>query len=165
MEVFISIVLAAIYGNGMEWVLHKYLFHEMGKKKSSPWSFHLHEHHRDVRRDSFVEKKYGTNIFSWSTIKDREFIALLALLVIHFPVAFLFPYFFIGITLHAMAYYLIHRKSHCDEEWAKKYVPWHWDHHMGPSESINANWCVTFPLFDWIMNTRIKHHNKQREKL
>ena len=57
----------------------------------------------------------------------------------------------------ALAYFLIHRKSHLDPSWAKKYAPWHYDHHMGKNQ--DANWCVTFPLWDHILGTR-KHYLK-----
>jgi hypothetical protein len=37
-------------------------------------------------------------------------------------------------------------------EWAKKRIPWHYDHHMNTIQ--DANWCVTRPWFDYLMGTR-----------
>jgi len=48
----------------------------------------------------------------------------------------------------------MHRKSHLDVEWGKKWMPWHWDHHMGRDQ--NANWGVTLPLWDYALGTRVK---------
>lgn len=35
----------------------------------------------------------------------------------------------------------MHRRSHLEPEWAKKRIPWHYDHHMNSNQ--DANWCVT----------------------
>ena len=72
----------------------------------------------------------------------------------------IFPVFVAGVCVHALVYFLIHRKSHLDIEWAKKYVPWHYDHHMGKNQ--DANWCVTFPFWDHILGTR-EYYLKGRE--
>ncbi|MDE2422566.1 MAG: hypothetical protein KGO49_15470, partial [Gammaproteobacteria bacterium] len=50
-------------------------------------------------------------------------------------------------------YWKVHAKSHLDPEYAKKRIPWHYDHHMTSNQ--NANWCVTRPWFDYIMGTRV----------
>ena len=47
------------------------------------------------------------------------------------------------------------RRAHLDPEWAREHLPWHYDHHMGRDQ--NANWCVTYPLFDYVMGTRRKY--------
>ncbi len=51
------------------------------------------------------------------------------------------------------AYYFLHRQAHCNHDWAKTYLPWHYHHHMTNDE---VNWCITHPLFDYLMNTRGK---------
>ena len=61
--------------------------------------------------------------------------------------------FFVGTMWYSAAnYYVKHRRSHLDVEWAKEHLPWHYDHHMGPNQ--HANWCVTWPWFDFVMGTR-----------
>jgi len=87
---------------------------------------------------------------------------MIALLVAHTPTWWISPVFFITLVWRALDYYRVHKKSHEDQEWAKNYVPWHWDHHMGPREAANANWCVTFPLFDYIMGTRVKYYGTKK---
>ena len=41
---------------------------------------------------------------------------------------------------------------------ARKAIPWHYDHHMGKNQ--NMNWCVVHPLADLIMGTRRKYEYK-----
>lgn len=41
-----GIPVALAYTNAAEWLIHKHILHGRGKKKSSFWSFHFHEHHR-----------------------------------------------------------------------------------------------------------------------
>jgi sterol desaturase/sphingolipid hydroxylase (fatty acid hydroxylase superfamily) len=48
-------------------------------------------------------------------------------------------------------YYYIHRRAHLEPEWAKRKIPWHYDHHMNSNQ--DANWCVTKPWFDYDGNT------------
>ena len=55
-------------------------------------------------------------------------------------------------------YYFAHRKSHLDVQWGKKWMPWHFDHHMGKNQDLN--WCVVFPLWDHILGTRKKDDKK-----
>ena len=60
--------------------------------------------------------------------------------------------FAITIFTYIAAYYYVHVKSHMDVKWAKKWIPWHYDHHMGGKE---ANWGVLLPLIDKILGTRV----------
>jgi sterol desaturase/sphingolipid hydroxylase (fatty acid hydroxylase superfamily) len=70
--------------------------------------------------------------------------------------------FFVGTMWYSAAnYYVKHRRSHLDVEWAKEHLPWHYDHHMGPNQ--NANWCVTHPFFDHVMGTREPYLGSERE--
>ena len=50
-------------------------------------------------------------------------------------------------------YYYLHRRAHLEPEWAKKKLPWHYDHHMNSNQ--DANWCVTKPWFDYLLGTRV----------
>lgn len=36
-------------------------------------------------------------------------------------------------------YYYIHRRAHLEPDWAKRKIPWHYDHHMNSNQ--DANWC------------------------
>ena len=39
-----------------------------------------------------------------------------------------------------------------DYVWARKHLPWHYDHHMG--KNSNKNWAVRLPIFDYLLGTR-----------
>ena len=151
------VLLGFVYGNALEWVIHKKVLHDLGKKKGSMWSFHW-KHHRASRKCNFKDDRWGDIPF----YKDREFLGMIALLVAHIPTWWISPVFFVTLAWRALDYYRVHKKSHDDQEWAKNYVPWHWDHHMGPRDAANANWCVTFPLFDYIMGTRVKYYGTKK---
>ena len=43
-----------------------------------------------------------------------------------------------------------------DVKWAKRWVPWHYDHHMGGKE---ANWGVLLPWIDHLLGTRVYYYN------
>tara|TARA_Y100001938_G_C7901366_1_gene334836 strand:- start:98 stop:556 length:459 start_codon:yes stop_codon:yes gene_type:complete len=144
----VGVLLGLLYGNFIEWFAHKYVLHGLGKKKSSPLSFHFHRHHKEVRKfnggdPDYLEFKLGS----------PEIVSLALLTLAHAPLFFFFPVFSGTLVAHAFVYYAVHRKSHLDPRWAKKWLPWHYDHHM---HYQNHNWCVTFPLFDYIFGTRKK---------
>ena len=77
-----------------------------------------------------------------------------------FPVA---PWFVGTLWASGAAYYAVHRQSHLDPAWARKWLPWHYDHHMGANQ--HANWCVTFPLMDHVMGTRIRYAGTEAERV
>src|SRR5690606_15024611 len=76
-----------------------------------------------------------------------------------FPVA---PGFTMGLWYTMGNYYRVHRKAHENPEWARKYLPWHYDHHMGRDQE--QNWCVTFPFWDYVMGTRVPYIDTETEK-
>ena len=45
-----------------------------------------------------------------------------------------------------------------DVEWAKKNIPWHYEHHMGNNQ--DANWGVTNSFWDLLIGTRVKYLKK-----
>ncbi len=147
-----QVVVAFLYANLVEWAWHKYVFHGLGKKKSSKFSSHWREHHRDVRKSGGYDLAYKESALS-SKGPRSEVLELTAGVLLHTPFLFFAPVFFVTISIHAIAYFLIHRKSHVNIEWAKRWVPWHYDHHMGKNQ--DANWCVTLPVWDHILGTRL----------
>ena len=62
----------------------------------------------------------------------------------------------------AVRYYRVHKRAHRDPSWAREHLPWHYDHHMGPNQ--DANWCVTWPWFDWVMGTREHYVGTERDR-
>ena len=151
--IILSIIFAILYQNIMEWVLHKYVLHGLGKKKRSKFSFHWKIHHNTVRKNNFYDKDYLLPFYKINS-KSSELISLWLLWIAHFPLVFLNPIFYFTISIGTILYYQLHKKSHMNPEWGKKYLRWHYDHHMVGNQS--HNWCVTFPLMDYVLGTRIK---------
>ena len=147
----IGFPLGIIYANGMEWVIHKYALHGLGKDKKSFWSFHWHEHHRESRKHQMFDPQYTRSLLSWSP-QSKEVLALLGGAAVVAPLLPVAPFFTATVWYRTVRYYQLHKKAHLDPEWAKVHLPWHYDHHMGKDQ--NANWCVTHPWFDHVMGTR-----------
>lgn len=162
----LGIPLGLAVANAGEWAFHKYVLHGLGCKPKSFWSFHWHEHHRDVRRNEHVDPRYQQeslmdSIRNWSG-QGKEAVALTLGGMTFAP---LFPVapFFVGTLWYSMArYYRVHKRSHLDTQWARDHLPWHYDHHMGDDQ--HKNWCVTHPWFDNVMKTRKKYIGTEREK-
>lgn len=148
----IGIPLGLLAANAGEWVIHKYILHGLGRRKSSFWSFHWHEHHRAARQHGMVDDAYARPLSGWNA-QTKEALALGLGALLHLP---LFPVapFFVGTVWFSMAnYYRVHRRAHLDPAWAEAHLPWHVDHHLG--KNPDANWCVTHPWFDRVMGTRV----------
>lgn len=150
----IGIPLGLAATNAGEWFIHRYWLHGLGKNKRSFWAFHWHEHHREARRNDMYDPQYVRSLFTWSP-QGKEALALglgaLAMTPM-FPVA---PFFTGTVWFRMWRYYVLHKRSHLDRDWAKQHLPWHYEHHLGKDQ--NANWCVTHPWFDHVMGTR-KHY-------
>jgi|GEM_PF-390228 len=157
----IGIPLGIVYANAFEWVIHKHLLHGLGRNKKSFWAFHWHEHHKKARKHDMHDDQYaGRNVFvailkGDQTAKTKEAVGLIAASALHLPLLPIAPFFTVTVWACAANYYRVHRRSHLDPVWAEEHVPWHVDHHMGKNQ--DANWCVTWPLTDWIMGTREKY--------
>ena len=153
----IQIALGLLYGNFLEWSLHNTL-HKMGKTKINNLSFHW-EHHRNVRKNDYYDSNYEQTVFN-NFSNFREALSLLAATIIHLPLLYFFPIFFLTTFLYMFVYYYVHSRSHLYPEWGKKYFRWHYDHHMNYQ---NNNWCVTLPLFDFVFGTYKKPPETDKE--
>lgn len=156
----IGIPLGLLAANATEWMVHKYVLHGLGKKKSSFWSFHWHEHHAESRTNAMADPHYNRSVFGKHS-QGKEAAALVGAAI---AVAPLFPVapFFVGTAWYStLNYYRKHKRSHQDPEWAREHLTWHYDHHMGPKQ--DANWCVTRPWFDILMGTRVPYAYTERE--
>ena len=144
--------------NGYEWFAHKYLLHGVhrkGKPRYSPVpkSMESHwAHHREVRKQDFSDECYVEGIDHWRTRHE-----LMSLAVAAGVASVVFYPFSKGMALAAIYsagnYYYVHRRAHLEPDWAKRTIPWHYDHHMNSNQ--DANWCVTRPWFDYVMGTRV----------
>ena len=147
----LGFALGIVASNASEWLIHKYVLHGIGRTKGTFWSFHFHEHHKNVRKAGGRDPMYELP-FREAPSKAKEALGLIGTALLATPLLPYAPGFVAGAWLNTAAYYGIHRKAHTDPEWARKWVPWHVDHHLGPDQ--DKNWCVTFPLADWVMGTR-----------
>jgi hypothetical protein len=156
----LTFALGLLYSNAGEWVIHKYVLHRLGRKKTSFWSYHWHEHHRNARRAGHIDPAYQRGVFGWNA-QGKEALGLAAVALAHLPLLPIAPFFVLAVEWSAVHYYRVHKRAHRDPDWAREHLPWHYDHHMGPNQ--DANWCVTRPWFDWIMGTREAFVGTERE--
>ena len=155
---FKGFLLGLVFANGFEWVAHKYILHgthRTGKPRFSPVprSMKSHwAHHREVRTEHFHDEGYVEGISNWRT--KNEIVSLVivagAASLVFYPIS---KGMVVAALYSAGNYYYIHRRAHLEPEWAKKKIPWHYDHHMNANQ--DANWCVTKPWFDYLLGTRV----------
>jgi hypothetical protein len=133
-------LLGIFIANVLEYSVHKYLFHGLGKKRNSIFSFHLREHHLKVRRNNFIDVK----------VSVKEWIGIPFLLLIFSPVLLIGVPVFFGLISYAVAFILLHNLQHAHPKVAKKYFWWHWNHHM---KNQNKSWAVVLPIMDILTGT------------
>lgn len=160
-ELISAFLVAATLASLGEWITHKYILHGLGKKKDS-W-FHYHwTHHNRARRHSNFDIQYEDNIATSTDIK-KEILAVAGVMVIMLPIAFFWLSCYLFMLGFAFLYYFLHKKSHLDVQWGKRWMPWHYDHHMGINQ--DSNWCVTNPMWDYILRTRNKYDYDENGKV
>lgn len=147
----IQIILGFFASNFGEWAIHKYVLHGLGKNPKSFWSFHWHDHHNQARRNDMIDPQYQNSLTKWSPA-TKEIIALFIGALMLLPLLPFVPFFVGTVWYFMLRYYFVHRVAHTQPDYAKKFLPWHYDHHMGKDQ--NANWCIQFPMFDYILGTR-----------
>lgn len=159
--VLVQVVLGLLYGNFMEWAMHKYVLHHLGRKsRTNFFSFHWHEHHRKSRINKFLDDDYKKPITNWDA-RGKEAFGLGVLWLAHAWLFFFFPVFAITLTYCVVNYYYTHKWAHQHPVWAKMYLRWHWEHHMGQNQ--DANYCVTQPWCDYFFGTRIHYRELKTE--
>ena len=137
----------------LEWVVHKYVLHGLGKRKNSPWASHWHTHHRNSRKNDNYDDDYNYSFMKKT--RRGEIFGLIKMALVHLPLLFYIPLFYATLIACAFRYYFMHKKAHLDVEWGKKNMPWHYDHHMGKNQ--DSNWGVTTDWVDKIVGTRMTH--------
>ena len=128
-------IFGLIYANFVEWFIHKFLFHGLGKKKNSIFAFHLREHHKNVLRNNYYDIKFS----------KIELPGILLLLLLHVPVMYISAYFYIALAIYGLLFIVIHNIVHKYPAFGKRYFIWHWNHHMSDQ---NKSWGVVCPIFD-----------------
>jgi sterol desaturase/sphingolipid hydroxylase (fatty acid hydroxylase superfamily) len=156
----LGIPLGLLYANAGEWLIHKYILHGLGRRRSSMWSYHWHEHHRAARKNGHLDSHYERTVFQWNS-QGKEALGLAAIALAHLPLLPVAPYFVAAVEFSTLQYYRVHKHAHRDPAWARKHLRWHYDHHMGKNQ--DANWCVTWPWFDYLMGTRERYVEEVEE--
>jgi sterol desaturase/sphingolipid hydroxylase (fatty acid hydroxylase superfamily) len=156
----LGIPLGLLTANAVEWTMHRYVLHGLGKKRDTFWAFHFHEHHREVRQHGYYDPNYEKFPLGLHA-QGKEAWALIASAVAITPLFPVAPFFVGTLWYSSLNYYRVHKKSHMNPGWGEQRVPWHYDHHMG--NNPGANWCVTRPWFDYIMGTRVFTEGGVRE--
>jgi len=133
-------LIGIIIASFIEYSVHKYLFHGLGKKRESVFAFHLRQHHIIARKNNFVDKK----------VSVHEFLGIPALIILFLPIYFLSTPLFCGMTLYAIAFIVLHNLQHKYPKITKKYFWWHWNHHM---KNQNKSWNVVLPIADILTGT------------
>lgn len=152
-ELILECVLALLYANLGEWLFHRCILHGLGKDSNSIWAFHLHEHHAICVKHAMVDPGYKPlQLFAWNA-QTKELAVFLSVLLMHLPLLWVYPVFTLTLYASLLLYYFKHRKAHLDPAWAKAHLRWHYEHHMMPG---SGNWCVTWPVFDYLFGTRNK---------
>ena len=115
----------------------------MGRKKNSWFRYHLKGHHVLSKKQGFVDL----------TQSNVEAVGLVVLMLVHLPLYFIIFPVWLGVTLYAIAFNLLHGFQHRHPELTQKYMKWHWDHHM---HNPNENFGVVAPWCDYLFGTRKK---------
>ena len=145
MNIFFQLAVGWLYGHIFEYIAHKHILHNKQKFKKV-FRNHFKTHHNASRKNDMYDKNYNKLMSS-----KFEIVSLLSILILHLPVAFILPYFY-GMTIWSvLSYYLLHRLSHLNTMWGKKWMPWHYEHHMGRDQ--HTNWGVRLPIVDKILKT------------
>ena len=146
MQILLGILLASF----VEWFVHKYLLHGLGKNKNSVWHFHW-EHHQLTKKSDGYDPLY----FKHGPGYPKERLSLFLAFLLISPLFLYYPTLAKTLTVYIFVYYFVHMKAHNDVEWTKKWLPWHYDHHMGKDQ--DKNWGIVLPIYDILLGTRKKY--------
>jgi len=156
----LQVMIAWFYSHVLEWIIHKYLLHN--RKAGPAFKHHFRYHHLAARRNGMLDNKYRKDKwYHW--LVDDEIVGLSLLSVIHLPIAWFFPWAYGILVISALHYFVVHRLAHRDYHWARKNLPHHYEHHMGPDQAMN--WGVRSSWVDKLFNTRKLYIGTKREIL
>ena len=149
----LSLLLGRTFAAAVEWSVHRYLFHVLGKRKGSPFSFHYRDHHRACRKNEMYDEEYTHgSLFAWNGRSREVWAAVVSLTIVAGLTSWWAPLFTVGAAYGGLRYLWVHYKTHVDPEWCRVHAPWHYDHHMAPNQ--DTNWGVSNEWFDKLMGTR-----------
>jgi len=149
-----QLILGLLYANAGEWLVHKYILHALGKNPHSFWAYHWHEHHAVCVKNAMFDPGYKTLRLNIWNAQTKKLAVLAGIVLLHVPLFILLPLFTGVMYASLILYYYKHRKAHLDPVWGRRHLRWHYEHHLG--ENACANWCITWPWFDYLLGTRLK---------
>jgi len=157
----IGFALGLLYANAIEWANHRWVLHGLGRKKDSFWAFHWHEHHRNARRNGHLDPDYLRSRIG-PHAQGKETLGMVVACLAHVPLFPIAPTFVAGAWTYAIGCWMVHKHAHLDPEWAKRWIPWHYDHHMGPDQ--DKNWGTALPWMDILAGTRKPYLGTERHE-
>jgi hypothetical protein len=147
---FLQLLLGWVYCHIGEYFIHKNVLHNPKRFKIA-FKTHFKNHHRAARvNNDMIEPKYSTQSFS-DLFFDKELRMIVGLLLLHLPVVFFFPWFYVAMLWSGFMYYFLHRVSHEYPNFAGRFMPWHVAHHLDKNQNIN--WGVRLPFVDFVLGT------------
>jgi len=144
----LQIISGWLYGHFAEYFIHKNILHN-NKRFKKMFKRHFGKHHRISRQNEMYDKNYQRILHGDSLF---ELGGLLLLLLVHLPIVYIAPYFWFTLLFTGLSYYILHRTSHIYVAWGKKWLPWHYEHHMGKNQ--HKNWGVRLPIIDWLFSRK-----------
>ena len=160
---FPLLVVGRIFAAGVEWAVHRYIFHGLGRKKGSRFAFHWREHHRACRKVEMRDDAYvHGSLFDLSNGHAREVWTITVACISFTPGLLVAPGLVVGAIYGGWRYHWCHRQCHLDPAWGKEKMRWHYDHHMAPNQ--DTNWGVSNEWFDKWMGTRTPWTGPTRRK-
>ena len=89
----LGFIIGFLYGSLLEYWIHRFIFHKLGRKKGSLWSYHLKGHHKLSRRDGFFDL----------TESKAESVGMMFLVLIHTPLFFVSFGLWLGEKIYEVA--------------------------------------------------------------
>lgn len=144
--IVLQIAIAWLYSHFLEYCAHRFLLHNH-KNFGKLFRNHFGTHHYISRKNDMYDVGYAPVLSS-----KFEMLSLAGALAFHLPLLWFFPYAYLTMVYCCFSYYFLHRKAHTDVEWGRKWLPWHYEHHMGKNQHLN--WGVRLPIIDILFGTR-----------
>ena len=136
-----GVILGFLYANFLDWGIHILLHKPRGKSR---FKFHW-KHHKVARKHQNHDPDYKLKIWHNETILTTLGV------ILHIPLLWIWPSFALTAMIYGIIYMFLHRMTHTYVDFFKKWMPWHYEHHMGKDQHIN--WGVRLPIVDKFLKT------------
>ena len=147
MGMVLQILTGWLYGHLAEYFIHKHILHN-NKYFKKIFKRHFGTHHKISRQSEMYDVNYQKTFHNDSLF---ELGGLSLLLLVHLPIIYIAPYFWLTLLFSGISYYALHRMAHIHTAWGKRWLPWHYSHHMGKDQ--HKNWGVRLPIIDILFRT------------